>query len=40
MDFTKKSIFDYDANECDCKVIGIFNEKFQSIESIKEDGVY
>ncbi len=40
MDFTKKSIFDYDANECDCKVIGIFNEKFQSIELIKEDGVY
>ena len=40
MDFTEKSIFDYDANECDSKIIAIFNNDFQRIETINENGIY
>lgn len=40
MDFIKKSFFDYDADECDSKVIGIFNNDFQCVETANEDGIY
>lgn len=34
MDFKKESFFDYDSNECDSKVIGIFNQDFNIIDQV------
>ncbi len=36
MDFKKESIFDYDSNECDATIIGVFDQDFNEIKQTIE----